>query len=309
MILAAKKVVLAKLETVYNTDSVPMGALNAVLARNFALTPLEGTTNTRNHVRGAMGGFEDTPMSGLNASVEFDVDISGAGTAGSLPPYHAMLLACGFVHTATAGVKVDYKPSANPLASLSFYCFRDGVRHVITGCRGEWSYKLASPGEALLHFKMQGNYRPVSDIVLPTASLPTVTPIPVDAAHIPTFNLHGYTASMSSLDLAGGNDVQYRNLINQAGNVQIVNRNITGTVVVEEPAVATFDYWNAAINGSKGTMNITHGKVAGNIVSITAPNVQIGKITLSDNNGVSFVSAPLKVLPSLGNDDVTLTVR
>ncbi|MDQ6974101.1 MAG: hypothetical protein Q9M10_04400, partial [Mariprofundaceae bacterium] len=160
MILAAKKVVLAKNETIYGTDAIPTGAANAMLARNFALTPLEGTATTRNHVRGSMGGFEDTPLSGLNASVEFDVDLTGAGVAGGLPPYHAMLRACGFSHTVNTGVSVVYKPSSTVFPSVTMYVFRDGVRHRVTGCRGEWSYKISSLGEALIHFKMQGNYQP-----------------------------------------------------------------------------------------------------------------------------------------------------
>ncbi|MDQ7002659.1 MAG: hypothetical protein Q9N02_08265 [Ghiorsea sp.] len=309
MILASKKVVLAKIEAVYNTNSAPTGAANAVLARNFTLTPLEGTTATRSHVRAQMGGFEDTPMTGLNASLEFDVDLTGAGKPGALPPYHALMRACAFAPTVAAGVSVIYKPAPALFESMSMICFRDGVRHLVTGCRGDWSYKMSALGELLLHFKMQGNYQPVTDVPIPAATLPVVTPIPCDAANIPSFSLHGYSALLQSLDLAGGHDLQYRNLINSGGEVQIVGRDITGTVVVEEPAVATFDYWNAAIKGAKGAMSITHGTVAGNIVQMTAPNVQIGKISLSENNGVSFVSIPVKCLPKLGNDDITLTVR
>jgi len=309
MILASKKVVLAKIEAVYNTDSAPTGAADAMLARNFALIPLEGTSTTHSHVRGQFGGFEDTPMSGINATAEFDIDVSGAGIPGNVPPYHALMRACGFAATVNAGVNVTYNPVSAAFESATIHCFRDGIRHTLTGCRGDWTYKMSTLGEALLHFKLRGNYQPVSDVPLPVVTLPMVTPIPVDAAHVSNFSLHGYAAAMQSLDLAGGNDVQYRNLVNSAGAVQIVNRNITGAVVVEEPAIATFNYWDAAINGVKGAMTITHGTVAGNIVDIIAPNVQIGKITLSENNGVSFVHAPIKCLPLAGNDDFSMVVR
>jgi len=309
MILASKKVVLVKAETTYNTDAVPTGAANAMLARNFTLTPLEGTTNTRQHVRGSMGGFEDTPMSGLNATVEFDVDLTGAGATGSTPPYHDLMRACGFAATINTGVSVVYNPVGSLFESATVHVFRDGVRHAITGCRGDWSYKMSALGELLLHFKLQGNYQPVSDIALPAATLPVVTPIPADAANVPSFALHGYAGLLQSFDLAGGNDLQYRNLINASGEVLLVGRNVTGTVVVEEPAVATFDYWNASINAALGAMSLIHGTVAGNIVEINAPNVQIGKITGNETNGVSYLSIPVKCLPSAGNDDVSLVVR
>jgi len=310
MIRVSKKLVLAKIETTYDTDSAPTGAADAMLARGFSLTPLEGTNATREHVRSQLGGFEDTPLTGLNASVEFDIDLTGAGAAGSLPPYHALMRACGFAATITAGVSVAYNPVSSAFESLTLHCFRDGVLHAITGCRGEWSYKLSALGEALLHFKLMGNYKPVSDTPLAVGVvLPNVTPIPVDATHIPSFSLHGYSAVMQSLDLAGGNDLQYRNLVNAPGSVEIMQRNITGTVVVEEPSIATFDYWNAAIAGAKGSMTLTHGIVPGNIVDLTAPNTQIGKVSLSENNGISFVSAPIKCLPTSGNDDISLVVR
>jgi len=311
MIRASKKVLLAKIETAYGVDAAPTGAADALLARNFSLTPLEGSTVTRTHIAASMGGYEDLPMAGLNATVTFDIDLTGAGAAGSTPAYHALLRGCGFAATITPGVSVTYNPVSATFESLTLYCYRDGVLHAITGARGEWSLKIGSKGEPLINFKMLGNYHPVSDMPLPAVTLPTyVQPLIVDSVNTPTFSLHGYNAVMQSLDLAGGNDVQYRDRVNEVENVAIMNRNITGTVVVEEPAVASFNYWNASINGGKGAMSLIHGHTAGNIVEISTPNTQIGKIAINENNGVAYLSIPVKALRTgSGNNEISLVVR
>ncbi|MDX8384145.1 MAG: hypothetical protein R8M45_08690, partial [Ghiorsea sp.] len=297
-------------ETAYGVDSLPNGATDAVLARNFSFSPLEGAENAREYVKSHMGANPNAPLAGLQATVEFDVDLTGAGVAGSLPPYHAMMRACGFAATINAGVSVVYNPISAGLESVTAYVFRDGILHKIIGARGDWNLALNAQGEPILHFKLLGNYVPVSDAVLPSVTLPSVTPLAVDAAHTPVFNILGQTPPLSAFELAGNHDLQYRSLVGDIGRVNIFNRDMGGTITIEEPSVATFDYWNASINGTIGAMNIQHGTTAGNIVEISCAQTQIGKINTAENNGVSALAIPFKALPSsAGNDDVVLTVR
>jgi len=311
MIRAAKKLLLAKIETTYGTDSAPTGAADAVLARNITLTPLEGTETPRDVVRTGLGGPSNMAMAGLNAKLEFDIEAAGSGAAGTAPAWGALMRACGWKETVSVGVKVDYTLVSAGEESITMGLYRDGVLHKMTGVRGDWSYKLATNGELLLHFAMTGSYVAIADATLPAGSFTGFkVPVPVDAAHSSTFTIMGYAAALKSLDVQRGNDVQYRNLVG-VSRVDIVGRKMSGSAVIEEPLIAAHNFYNDAINATFGALSMIHGTVDGNIIEIASSQVQIGKPTLSDDQGISMLNLPLILSPSLntGDDELTVTVR
>lgn len=100
-LLARKRVLLAKIETTYGTDPTPTGAANAILVRNMSITPQDADLSDRDLVRPYIGRSEQLPA-GIRAMVDFEVEIAGAGTAGTAPGYGPILRACGFSETLTA---------------------------------------------------------------------------------------------------------------------------------------------------------------------------------------------------------------
>lgn len=94
-LLQRKRVLLAKIESVYGTDPTPTGAANAILVRNMTVTPQEADFADRDLVRPYLGRSEQLPAA-IRALVEFEVEIAGAGTAGTAPGYGPLLRACGF---------------------------------------------------------------------------------------------------------------------------------------------------------------------------------------------------------------------
>ena len=311
MIRVAKKILLAKVETTYGTDAAPSGAANAILARNLTLTPLEGTELPRDNIRASFGSPDNAPMAGLNAKLEFDIEAAGSGAAGAAPAWGVLMRGCGFAETITAGAKVDYTPVTGGEESVTIHFFRDGVQHKITGSRGDWSFKIGTNGEALMHFAMTGLYVDIIDAAIPAATLSGFkAPVPADNTHTPTFTLMGYAAALKSLDIQRGNDVQYRDLVN-AQRVDIVNRKMAGTAVFEEPLIAQHDFYADSKNAAMGALSLVHGTVAGNIIELASTRTQIGKVTLSEDQGVSFMNAPLILSPtnSPGDDELTVTAR
>ena len=99
--LQRKRVITAKIETTYGTDSVPTGAANAILVRNLNVTPQEADFTDRDLVRPFIGRSEQLPA-GLRALVDFEVEIAGSGTAGTAPGYGPLLRACGFAEAVLA---------------------------------------------------------------------------------------------------------------------------------------------------------------------------------------------------------------
>ncbi len=88
------KILLAKIETTYGTDSVPTGAADAVLAQNVVLSAMEGQDLARDLDRNALGADATIPVE-LHQKLSFSVELAGSGAAGTAPPWGRLLRACG----------------------------------------------------------------------------------------------------------------------------------------------------------------------------------------------------------------------
>ena len=58
-------------------------------------------------------------------------------TLGTAPAYGPLLLACGFSENISMGVVLICRLAA--LKTVTIYYFLDGIKHVMTGCRGDVS--------------------------------------------------------------------------------------------------------------------------------------------------------------------------
>jgi hypothetical protein len=312
MLLFRKLAVLAKIETVYGTDSVPTGAANAMLVRNVQINPLSVEAQSRDLQRPFLGNSEDI-VGAFYGSMSFEVEASGAGAAGTAPKYGVLLRGCGLAQVISAGVSVTYTPVSSAFESLSMYFNLDGVLHKFTGVRGSVSFRGTNREATLWSFAFTGLFQPVVDVPLPTVDYTGfIRPLALNTANTPTFALHGVSGANAvlrsiSIDLA--NQVNYRNLVNSE-LVQILDRKPVGTIEMEATNMATKNWWNVVRDSTTGAMQLVHGTVAGNIVEITAPAVQITAPTYSDFEGAAMMSGGLKLQPtSAGNDELAIIVR
>lgn len=306
----AKKALLAKIETSYGVDANPTGAANAMLARGVTLNPQEGEEIVRENVRPSLGGFEKL-KTGTHVSIEFDIELAGAGTAGGIPAWGVLMRACGWAETNTPSVDTQYDPVSAGEESCTIYINIDGVLHKLTGCRGDWSLKLDAKGEALMHFKVLGMYNAPTDTALPTVDYSAFQrPVPATKATTPTFTLHGYAAVLQSLEINRGNKVAYRALINYEG-VEILDRDFTGKAQIEAPSLAAKDFFSLSEAGTIGALQLVHGTAAGNIVQIDSSRVQLGRIGYAEADGVAVLDIPLGLPPTAnpGDDELKITVK
>ena len=84
-----------------------------------------------------------------NTRVEctFSVELAGSGTAGTAPAYGKALKACGLAETVASGTSVSLTTrSVQAFSSVTIHYNIDGVRHKVTGCRGNVSI-TANVGE------------------------------------------------------------------------------------------------------------------------------------------------------------------
>ena len=132
-LLNRKRLILAKAETTYGTDSTPAGT-DAVLVRNLDITPLSGDLVSRDLIRPYLGNY-DQLIAKTSVAISFEVELAGSGTAGTAPRYGAILKACGMSETIVASTSVTYAPVSSSFSSATIYFNIDGVLHKLTGCR------------------------------------------------------------------------------------------------------------------------------------------------------------------------------
>jgi len=304
-----KLALLAKIETVYGTDSTPTGAANSILARNVNINPLELEEEDRNIQQPYLGNSGKIVTS-FSGGIDFEVEIAGAGAAGTVPKYGPLLRGCSFAEAITAGVKVAYTLVSSGFESLVMYYNLDGARHIFTGSRGSVEMGLNAKGIPVYKFAFKGIFNQVIDAALPTAVYTGfVTPLAVGKVNTPTFTLHAYAAVMKALSINVANQVVYRNLVNYEG-VDNVDRQPVGSVEIESTLAATKAWFAIAKDKTPGALNLVHGITAGNIVQIQAPNVLLSQPKYSDVDGIVMLTANLELMPTAaGNDELTIEVR
>jgi len=300
--------VLAKIQPTANTDSVPTPAVNAILARGVAPSPVVANFVPRDLYQPYYGNTGQIQV-GAYSTVNFEVEVAGAGAAGTVPKYGPLLRACGFSETITASTKVDYAPATTAQEMVTLYVFLDGVRHIMTDCRGSVTFELNAGGIPVMSFNFTGFAATVSDNV-PTGTSYTgwTAPLGVTRANTPTFTLHTIPVKATQFSVDMANQVDYRNYIGSE-TVTFTNRNPTGSTTFEYDAFSVRDWFGITRLGTLGTMSMIHGTVAGNIVQFDAPRVQLTNPAISDDNGLAMLSLNLDIQPNVGNDEFIVSVR
>lgn len=304
--LKKKLGILHKLETTYGTNSVPT-APNAILAINPTLNLLEAEEVSRDLLLPYLGN-QGVILTGKFASIEFDVEVAGAGAAGTAPKYGSLLRVCGMAETVTASTRVTYSIVESGVESATLFFNQDGVQHVMLGCRGTVSVSFTAKGIPHFRFKITGLLGSIADAALPTFSQTGwTTPVEANSGNT-TSTLHGTAAVLESLSLDLGNTVTPRFLIGSE-SIIISDRKTTGTAVVEAGLVADADWFGRAIARTRGALSVVHGKTAGNIVEFAAPAVEIGRPSQGDTDGIVNYSLPLSLVPVAGRDELSIIVR
>jgi hypothetical protein len=309
-LLARKTVILAKIETTYGTDPVPTGAANAMVVRNLSLSPLQATRVSRDIVRDYLGNSEQL-VGSQSIELSFEVEIAGAGSAGTAPKYSPLLRACGLSETVNASVSVVYQPVSAAFEGATLYYNLNGRRHKLTGARGSVSMKLAIDQLPVFAFKFVGQYNlPADAAEASVAYTGWQVPAIVTNTNTTSLSFHGYSgALMSDLSIDLANDVQFRPVVGAASAVLITNRSPAGSITLDSDLVASWDPWSRISAGTLSSLSIVQGTIAGNKVQIDAPKVQIGNPTIGDRLGISTEQFPLTLMASTANDELVITVK
>lgn len=306
-LLSRKRLILAKTETTYGTDPTPTGAANAILVRNLEITPLQAETVSRDLVRPYLG-VSDQLLAQTRVEVTFEVELAGSGAAGTAPAYGPVLKACGLAETVVASTSVTYAPVSSSFSSVTLYFHNDGIRHKVTGCRGSFNMTAEVGGIPVIAFTMVGIYNAPTDTATPTPTYANqAAPLIFKNGNTSNFSIFSYSGCLQSLNFDLANETVYRELVGCTKEVLITNRAPNGTCVIEAPTITAKDFFTIANGSSTGSISFQHGSTAGNIVTFTAAQSDIGSPTYSDQDGIQMLNLPYLATPtSAGNDELSL---
>ena len=306
--LYRKKILLAKVETTYGVDPTPTGAANAILTKDLTINLMQGNTVERNVDRATLGGDVAIHVAPYT-TVSFSVEMASSGAAGTAPGWGALMQGCGFAETIVASTSAAYAPVSSGFKSLTLYFHIDGLLHKLTGCRGTVAATMDPGGIPYLNFTFTGIRAAPTDTALPTPTLTGFkTPLPVNKANTPTFSLHGFAATVEKFSFDMANEITYRNVVGDE-SVMLVDRKPTGSVSLEEQALATKNFHDIALNSTLGALQVVHGTTAGSIVQIDAPKVQLLSPTYANSNGVLMLNLNLSLTPNAGDDELIITAK
>jgi hypothetical protein len=306
-LLTRKRLILAKAESTYGTDSTPAGS-DAVLVRDLSITPQQSETVDRQLIRPYLGASQQL-LANTRVEVTFQVELAGSGTAGTAPRFGSILKACGFSETVVASTSVTYAPVSSSFSSVTLYYNVDGVLHKVTGCRGTFTINGTVGEIPYIEFTMTGIYNAPTDTAAPSTTYSNqASPLVFKQGNTSSFQLLSYAGCLQSVELSIGNEVAYRELVNCTKEVLITNRAVTGTLMIEAVTIATKDYFAAALTDSTlGNLQFTHGTTAGNRVVISSSTIDIGDVSYDDSDGIQMLSIPVVAVPgSSGNDEISI---
>ncbi len=296
--LHRKRSILAKAESSYGSDPTPTGSANYVQVIDLNIEPIVSDEVSRDLIRPYMGNYEVIPAN-TRVNVTFDVEMSGSGSAGTAPKYGAILKACGLSETITGGNTVTYAPVATPSDSVTLFVNYDGIRHKVTGARGTFSLNCEVNNIPRISFSLTGIFNAPTDTALPTVTVSNqASPLIFKNGSTSNFAIFGFAAALQSWNLDFNNEVIYRELVGGTKEVLITDRRPSGTAVIENPALSAHNFFTDYTGTSTGTNTWLHGTVAGNKVTVSCPQTDLGQPTYEESDGITMLSLPFMATPT-----------
>jgi hypothetical protein len=305
-LLSRKRLILAKTEVTYGTDSVPAGT-DAVLVRSLEVTPLESDVVSRDLIRPYYGN-SDQLLANTRVRCSFEVELAGSGTAGTAPRYDALLKSCAMSATIVASTSVTYAPVSSSFSSCTIVYNVDGVQHKLTGARGTVTMNCQLGQIPTLQFEMTGIYNAPTDTAQPAVTYSNqATPLIFKEGNTSSFQFFSYSGCLNMVSFNLANEIVYRELIGCTKEVLITDRRPAGEVMIEAPTIATKDYFTIALGSTTGNLTFLHGTTAGNRVTFTASQADVTQPTYSDQDGIQMLTLPYVALPTTaGNNEFSL---
>jgi hypothetical protein len=299
------RVVLAKIESSYGTDSVPTNTANAVRLMNVKESLFEGDAVETEELGLGMGS-NPKDLVGRYGVIEFDVELQSSGTLGTAPAMGPILRACGLAETISAGVSVAYTPVSASFEAVSFYYFSGNNKAAFVGGRGDAQLVYERNKKAKAHFKLWGLFSSQGNASQPTPTLTAWKRALYCTKANTTYSVDSAAVVANTLTFSLGNQCKYLERMGRQ-EITIDDRKPAFQTTIEDVNISTKD-WRGLVNSSTSAA-LSHqlGATDGSIVLLTAGACQLQPLA-DDKDGVdTMLNMNWNVLR--GSPDFTLTFK
>jgi hypothetical protein len=298
-----------------------------LLASGMNLTSVNEVTGTASG-----GGTSTITLAGpqfpaVNAYVGFPIELTaglGSGSKGIITANDVngvltvLPITATFNTDATSVYKINALSLYQPIStfgassSCSLVAVKDSNVHTIRGFRGSPALSAPLNSYGLFTITGIGRYSTPTPISGQTFSYGAqAEPLPVTPKHVPKIRFQGFDPCSEGFTFDWGLTTAFRSLIGCEPHARITDRpNPNGTLTIENPPVATKDYFTSAADNtgaSDGPFIAQLGTAAAQSSIFFAPKCAIGgDISFSDSDGIDMMQIPFTALPVTQNDETRL---
>lgn len=312
--LTRKVVILAKVEPTYNVDAVPTGELNAILVNEGVSVNPTGDKVSRDVIRNTFSK-PGSRVGGIEVGVDITAEAKGGGwdTADPLAPeIEPLLIACGMKVDATVPGNRTFLVTSEltEQKSSTIYCHKDGILHIVTGCRGTWTLDMGVGKIPTFKFSLKGMWINPTDTPMPgTVNTSAIIP-PICKAMNAMIDAYS-PVGVNSLSIDLGAKVTRNNDINAAEGISgftITDRACTGSIDPEVDALANFNPWTAWKASTPASIQCTVGSDQGNRFDVSVPGAVYNDPKYGDRDGISIYNLPFEC-SGTSDDEFSMTFR
>lgn len=311
-ILSAKrKLLLLKKEVTYNTDPTPDEGNNAILAFNMNVQIL--ADEIRREFERSYFGAKPFVLANERAVIEFSFEYAGGGAADTPPVWAPIMEACGRAETINAATDVQYAPVSSSFDSATIYFWINTARFVLTGCRGQITELDKSIGSfPRFRVRLVGNLSGPTAVAFPADSgidysgFRTPLAVSVDSW---AATLDSYAINLRTLRFIDNATVE-RYEGSEEAEVQNTDREVGFELTAFAPALGDKDYYAIAEATTEIALSSTVGTVAGDIIQVTAPKLQLNyPEPIEIQNGADGIRIRGQANPNTGNDELIIITK
>ncbi len=302
----AQRLIRERIEVTPGT-AVATVAADAILARNVTFYNLEAEYQAQDFVTGTEGAQGDD-INNVRAGADYDVEAAPPAAAGDPPHYAHLLRSSAMLMADDAGDTVFTPlPLDQVIPSCTMQMRNGAVMQNVAGIRGSFSFTAETGRKPFFRFSRRGKY--VAPIAFATETHDfsgwpralTCTP-----ENMFTFSLGGQTICCSSFSFNDGRQPQAETYMN-CEDTTLTPRNFTGSMTLKWPPHATKDLLTQIRNGVTEPLVWTLGRTAGQILTVSAPQVQIKYAGEQNLNGDLGIALDLVFRPTgAGNDEIEI---
>lgn len=302
----AQRLIREKPETVPGTAIATLAA-DAILARNVTLYNLEADYQARDFVTGTEGAQGDD-INNVRAGAEYDVEAAPPSAAGQAPRYAHLLQSSAMAMVDDDGDTV-FTPLALhlPIPSCSLQMRNGALMQNIAGVRGSFSFTAETGRKPFFRFNRRGRYlAPVAFAAEAHDFSGWPRALTCSPENMFAFTLGGQTLLCTAFSFNDGRQPQAETYMN-AFDTTLTPRNFTGSMTVKWPELASKNLLNQIRQGVTEPLVWTLGQTAGQVISVTAPRVQIKMSGEQNLNGDMGIALDLVFQPTgAGNDEIEI---